>query len=57
MLYSLKLVRHEVYDESGKVVYSQMECPVRNINLSYVEKMWDATAGDRLYKCHLWDGR
>jgi len=47
-------VRHEIYDECGKVVYSAMENGARRINnvREDVSRRWHITAGDRLYKWH-----
>ena len=47
-------VRHEVYDECGKVVYSKKENGARRINnvREDIERQWHVTAGDRLYKWH-----
>ena len=51
--------RHEVYDDCGKLIYSKMEKPLRHINNARkdIERLWYATAGDRLYKGCLRDDR
>ncbi|XP_065914704.1 uncharacterized protein [Dysidea avara] len=45
-------VRHDVYDDCGKLIYSNMEKPLWYINSARIniERYWYATAGDKLYK-------
>ena len=46
--------RHEVFDEYGKVVFLEVDKPVKGIAVRShnVQKIYNATNDDRLYKCN-----